>query len=97
MFSYWAVRTANTVRRLVLRKGGKFVSIQTYGLMGNNKQYMNVPVLHCSAVQRHPVYGKERFFLKIRDHSFKYQFNLEEGIFSNKPMFDRTVGISRRI
>ena len=81
----------------MLRKGGKFVSIQTYGVMGNNKKYMNVPVLHCSAVQHRFFLGEERFFLKIRDHSFKYQFNLEEGIFSNKPMFDRTVGISRRI
>jgi hypothetical protein len=33
----------------------------------------------------------------VKDHSFKYQFNLEEGIFSNKPLFDRTVGIGRTV
>ena len=32
--SYWAVRTLYTVRRLILRKGGKHVSLQTYSLTG---------------------------------------------------------------
>ena len=36
--SYWAVRTMYTVRRLVLRKGGKHVSIQTYSLTGDNEE-----------------------------------------------------------
>ena len=36
-----------------------------------------------------------RFFLKVKDHSFKYQLNLKEGIVSNKPLFDRTVGLGR--
>ena len=35
--SYWALRTLYTVRRLVLRKGGKHVSIQTYGLTGGHE------------------------------------------------------------
>jgi len=91
---YWMLRTMNTVRRLVLRKGGKYIGIQTYGLLGRNETVMNVPVVHCSGIQ-HKFYGKHRFFLKVRDHSFKYSFNLEDGIFSNKPLFDRTVGISR--
>eukprot|EP00092_Neocalanus_flemingeri_P001571 GFUD01001674.1.p1 GENE.GFUD01001674.1~~GFUD01001674.1.p1 ORF type:complete len:214 (-),score=67.69 GFUD01001674.1:288-929(-) len=94
--SYWVIRTMNTVRRLVLRKGGKYVSIQTYGLSGGGGRVENVPVVHCSGIQ-HTFYGKQRFFLKVRDHSFKYQFNLEEGVVSNKPLFDRTVGIGRRI
>ncbi|XP_023344998.1 transmembrane protein 223 isoform X2 [Eurytemora carolleeae] len=94
--SYWMLRTMNTVRKLVLRKGGKYVGIQTYGLLGKNDGFMNVPVVHCSGIQ-HKFYGKHRFFLKVRDHSFKYSFNLEDGIFSNRPLFDRTVGISRTI
>ena len=38
-----------------------------------------------------------RFLLKIRDHSFNYQLNLKDGVISNKPLFDRTVGMSRRL
>ena len=49
--SYWVVRTMNTVRRLVLRKGGKYVSIQTYGLTGGGGKILNVPVVYCSGVQ----------------------------------------------
>lgn len=93
---YWLARTMNTVRRLVLRKGGKHITIVTYGLFGANSRYTTVPVSHCSAVHQ-AFYGKERFFLRVRDHAMKYQFNLEEGIFSNRPLFDRTVGISRKI
>merc|ERR1719184_721692 len=63
--SYWVTRTMNTVRRLVLRKGGKYVSIQTYGLLGRNETFINVPVVHCSGIQ-HKFYGKHRFFLKVR-------------------------------
>ena len=33
--SYWITRTMNTVRRLVLRKGGKYISVQTYGITGS--------------------------------------------------------------
>ena len=94
--SYWVIRTMNTVRKLVLRKGGKYVAIQTYGVTGGGGKVQNVPVVHCSGIQ-HTFYGKQRFFLKVRDHSFKYQFNLEEGVISNKPLFDRTVGISRTV
>ena len=94
--SYWVIRTMNTVRKLVLRKGGKYLSVQTYGLTGKSGQVQNIPVVHCSGIQ-HTFYGKHRFFLKVRDHSFKYQFNLEDGVVTNKPLFNRTVGISRTI
>ena len=92
--SYWVIRTMNTVKRLVLRKGGKYVSIQTYGITGGGGRVQNIPVVQCSGIQ-HTFYAKQRFFLKVKDHSFKYQFNLEDGVISNKPLFDRTVGIRR--
>lgn len=92
--SYWTIRTMNTVRKAVLKKGGKYVLLQSYGFLGSNKNFISVPVVHCSGIQ-YKFYGKHRFFLKIRDHSFKYSFNLEEGVFANKPLFDRTIGISR--
>ena len=95
--SYWITRTMNTVRRLVLRKGGKYVQIQTYGITGGAGKIQNIPVVHCSGEQ-HPFHRDyDIFFLKVRDHSFKYQLNLKDGVVSNKPLFDRTVGLGRTI
>ena len=88
--SYRVVWTMITVRRLVLT----YIAIQTYGVTWGGGKGQNVPVVHCSGIQ-HTFYGKHRFLLKVRDHSIKYQLNLEEGVVSNKPLFDRTVGISR--
>ena len=56
---------------------------------GGGREY-----IHFSRIQ-HMFYGKQGFLLKVRDHSIKYWLNLEEGVVSNKPLFDRTVGISR--
>ena len=94
--SYFAIRTLHTVRRLVLRKGGKYVQIQTYGMMGGAGRVQTIPVVHCSGVQQ-PFTKTDRFFLKVKDHTFSYQLNLEEGIVSNKPLFNRTVGLGRTI
>jgi len=93
--SYWVVRTKHTVRKLVLRKGGKLVSIQTYGILGRQDNWKTIPLTYCTG-QQHKFYGKHRFFLKIRDHSFKYHFNLEDGVFSNRALFDRTLGMGRQ-
>lgn len=41
---YWLLRNTATVRRLVLRKGGKHVSIVSYGLYGKNSVNITVPV-----------------------------------------------------
>ena len=62
--AYWAVRTLYTVRRLILRKGGKHVSLQTYSLsgcfdliclrcflkfsLGKPGKIITVPVVSCS-------------------------------------------------
>ena len=39
----------------------------------------------------------QRIFLNVKGHRFRYQFNVKDGIFSNKPLFERTVGITRTI
>ena len=39
--SYWITRTMNTVRRLVLRKGGKYISVQTYRITGRKTNQEN--------------------------------------------------------
>lgn len=94
--SYFVTRTLHTVRRLILRKGGKYVQIQTYGMTGGAGRVQNIPVVHCSGVQQ-PFHKTDRFFLKVKDHTFSYQLNLEDGIVSNKSLFNRTVGLGRTI
>jgi len=93
MSSYWFARTNNTVRRLILRKGGKHVTIITHGLLGGKQ--LTVPVSHCSGV-RTTLRSDNRYFMNVKNHRFRYQLNVEGGIFSNRPLFDRTVGASRR-
>ena len=78
--SYRGVRTMITVQ---------YIAIQTYRVTWGGGKVQNVPVVHCSGIQ-HTFYGKHRFVLKVRDHSIKYQLNLEEGV-------DRTVGINRSL
>ncbi len=48
---YWLSRNMNTVRRLVLRKGGKHVTIVTYGLFGVSSRHSTVPIQQVSQQQ----------------------------------------------
>ena len=41
--------------------------------------------------------GRPRFYLRVKERQFKFQVNVQDGVFTNKPLFERTVGISRRI
>merc|ERR1712080_334455 len=91
---YWISRTTRTVRRVVLRKGGKYVTIVTYGILGFSSRYTTKAVSQCSAVRRTYQADKE-LFVHVKDHNFRYRFNLEDGIFSNRPLFERTIGQSR--
>ena len=43
---YWLTRVMYTVRRLVLRKGGKSVTIVTYGPFAVNSKAITVPLSH---------------------------------------------------
>jgi len=92
---YWLGRTMNTVRQLVLRKGGKHLTIVTYGLLGRSSKFTTIPLSHCSAHMY--LRGRSRFFLRVKDRQFKFQVNVTDGVFTNRPLFERTVGISRRI
>ena len=49
---YWLVRTLYLVRRLVLRKGGRHVTIVTYGLLGATSKNTTVPLSHVSIFLR---------------------------------------------
>ena len=46
--AYWMSRTLNTVRRVVLRKGGKYVTIVTYGILGFTSKHTTKAVSHVS-------------------------------------------------
>ena len=48
-------------------------------------------------VSRQKFQSHMRLFLVAKDKMFKYQFNMEKGQFLNKPLFDRTVGIKRKV
>ncbi len=48
MCGYRAVTALNTVRRVVLRKGGKHVTIVTYGILGVTSRYTTKAVSQVS-------------------------------------------------
>lgn len=41
---YWLLRNYYTVRRIILRKGGSFVTIVTYGLTGVSSRNITIPL-----------------------------------------------------
>jgi len=92
---YWLVRTTNTVRQLVLRKGGKHLTVVTYGILGRSSKFTTIPLNHCSAHLY--LRGRSKVFLRVKDRQFKFQINVQDGVFTNRPLFERTVGVSRRI
>eukprot|EP00096_Caligus_rogercresseyi_P012710 TRINITY_DN5419_c0_g1_i2.p1 TRINITY_DN5419_c0_g1~~TRINITY_DN5419_c0_g1_i2.p1 ORF type:complete len:206 (-),score=49.22 TRINITY_DN5419_c0_g1_i2:43-660(-) len=94
--SYWILRTGRTIRRVVLRKGGKYVTLVTYGLMGLGSKYSTVPLNHCSTIKS-TFLRDTKMFIRLKDRYLKFQLNVEDGYFVNKPLFDRTVGFSRKI
>ena len=51
---YWLVRTMNTVRQLVLRKGGKHITIVTYGILGRSSKFTTIPLNHVSNILNIP-------------------------------------------
>merc|ERR1712038_1407194 len=92
---YWLSRTLNTVRQLVLRKGGKHLTVVTYGILGRSSKFTTIPLNHCSAHLY--LRGRSKVFLRVKDRQFKFQINVRDGVFTNRPLFERTVGVSRRI
>jgi len=92
---YYFNRTRHTVRKLVLRKGGKMLSIRTYGVTPNGGRWIHVPSGDCEASQR-AFFGGYKCLLNVKDHKFAYHFNLEEGVINNRGMFDRAIGLGRR-
>jgi len=91
---YYTQRTLYTVRKLVLRKGGKVLSIQTYGVTKGGGRWVHAPVSDCEA-RRVKYYTGYRDYLNVKDHKFRFIFNMEEGVVSSRALFDRAIGLGR--
>ena len=50
-----------TVRRVVLRKGGKYVTIVTYGLLGFTSRYTTKAVSHVSSLLERCIQSMKKF------------------------------------
>uniref|UniRef100_A0A1A9WYI8 Transmembrane protein 223 n=1 Tax=Glossina brevipalpis TaxID=37001 RepID=A0A1A9WYI8_9MUSC len=92
LFTVWMF-TLRSVRFLILRKGGKEVSIVSYGPFGYNR-IMDVPLKHVSA-QRSREAAAVLLPLKVRNRSFFFVLDMR-GEFKNARLYDYTVGLNRR-
>lgn len=85
--------TLRSVRFLILRKGGRDVTIVTYGPFGKNTM-MTVPLKAISA-QTHREVSEVLLPLKVRNRSLFYVLDMK-GEFKNPQLYDYTAGLNRR-
>lgn len=85
--------TLRSVRFLILRKGGKNLSLVTYGPFGHNR-IMTVPLQDVSAQQPRELAGV-LLPLKVRNRALFYVLDMR-GEFRNTQLYDYTAGLSRR-
>lgn len=85
--------TLRSVRYLILQKGGKTISVVTYGPFGKN-HILNVPLTCVSAVQSRQT-GASSLPIKIRDKRFYYLLD-NRGEFTNPQLFDHVINLKRR-
>ena len=86
-------RNRQTVRRVVLRRGGKAVTLQSYGVLGGRGRSITVPVRHCRGDQRR-LYTGFRYFVWVQEERFKFHLNLDDGLITHRPLFTRTLGLA---
>ncbi|XP_055529260.1 transmembrane protein 223 [Wyeomyia smithii] len=91
LFATWTF-TLRSVRFLVLRKGGKNVSVVTYTPFGKNR-IMDVP-LNCISAQESREAARVTIPIKIRNKSLFYMLD-KKGEFTNTRLYDYTVGMRR--
>ena len=60
---YWLLRNMNTVRRVILRKGGKHLTLITYGLFGITSRQLTFPVSHVMPIFMRTLFPIDGFFL----------------------------------
>ncbi|XP_058464278.1 transmembrane protein 223 [Malaya genurostris] len=84
--------TLRSVRFLILRKGGKKVSVVTYTPFGKNR-IMDVPV-NCISAQESREAARVTIPIKIKNRSLFYVLD-KKGEFTNQQLYDYTVGLRR--
>ncbi|XP_037810844.1 transmembrane protein 223 [Lucilia sericata] len=85
--------TLRSVRFLILRKGGRDVTLVTYGPFGHNR-IMTVPLKSISAQQPREM-AEVLLPLKVRNRSLFYVLDMK-GEFKNTQLYDYTAGLNRR-
>ncbi|XP_053685708.1 transmembrane protein 223 isoform X2 [Sabethes cyaneus] len=93
LFAAWTF-TLRSVRFLVLRKGGKNVSVITYTPFGKNR-IMDVP-LNCVSAQESREAARVTIPIKIKNRSLFYILD-KKGEFTNTRLYDYTVGMRRNL
>ncbi|XP_055379924.1 transmembrane protein 223 [Condylostylus longicornis] len=86
--------TLRSVRFLVLKKGGKSISLVTYSPFGENR-IMTVP-LNCVSAETSRESAKVQLPLKIKNRKLFYILDMR-GEFTNPRLFDYTVGLKRKL
>ncbi|XP_014248429.1 transmembrane protein 223 isoform X2 [Cimex lectularius] len=93
MFGSACTFTLRSVRYLILRKGGKIISLVTYTPFGPNR-IMDVPLRYVSAITSRT---NARVHLPIKVHGKYLYYMLDmKGEFRNKALFDATAGMYRK-
>ncbi|XP_075168539.1 transmembrane protein 223 [Haematobia irritans] len=91
LYAVWMF-TLRSVRFLILRKGGRDVTLVTYGPFGHNR-IMTVPLKDVSAQQPREI-ANVHLPLKVRNRSLFYVLDMR-GEFKNTRLYDYTAGLNR--
>nr|CAI5865854.1 unnamed protein product [Callosobruchus analis] len=82
-----------SVKYLILRKGGKQVTIVTYTPTGTNRMFtLGIENISCREQRQ---LAKAHIPLKVKGHLFHYLLDVTKGEFRNPELFDHTAGLRR--
>ncbi|CAH1986752.1 unnamed protein product [Acanthoscelides obtectus] len=82
-----------SVKYLILRKGGREVTIVTFTPTGRNRMFtLGVENINCKELRQT---AKAHIPLKVKGHSFHYLLDVTKGEFRNPLLFDHTAGLRR--
>lgn len=83
-----------SVRYLIYSKNGKDISFVTYTPFGKNR-IMTIPLKHISAEESR-LTAKTFLPIKVKDRKLFYVLDMK-GEFTNKMLYDREIGLRRKI
>lgn len=80
------------MKYLILRKGGKDVTVVTYTPFGENRMFtLGLENINCKETRQAT---RSQLPIKIKNHWFHYIVDMK-GEFRNTTLFDHTVGLRR--